>query len=124
MHTQALACSLYCGLLFHVALILVIKETSLKIKKAFSNIVLALTQSSTTLCDLKGFPRQELWAGLPFPTQRILLNLCFKPRFLQFQIVGDFTTAPGKPNCTTCSVIAYLLYKGKDSTLDRFMDTS
>ena len=44
-----------------------------------------------------GFPRQEYWSGLPFPSPRDLLNPGIKPRSLALA-GGFFTTEPpGKP---------------------------
>ena len=46
-----------------------------------------------------GFPRQEYWTGLPFPSPRDLLDLGIKPSYLRRLLAGGFfTTEPwGKP---------------------------
>ena len=44
-----------------------------------------------------GFPRQEYWSGVPFPSPRDLLNPGIEPASLA--LAGRFFTAepPGKP---------------------------
>ena len=47
-----------------------------------------------------GFPRQEFWSGLPFPTPGDLPNSGIEPTSLEYPTLagGFFTTEPpGKP---------------------------
>jgi len=44
-----------------------------------------------------GFPRQEYWSGLPFPSPGDLPNPGIKPRSPALQAVFLLAEAPGKP---------------------------
>ena len=56
-----------------------------------------------------GFPRQEYWSGLPFPSPGDLPNPGIKPASLALA-GGFFTTEPpGKP-CTAVLAIVILLF--------------
>ena len=53
-----------------------------------------------------GFPRQEYWNGLPFPSPRDLPNPGIEPVF-SHTAAGFFTTEPaGKMHCTACLISA------------------
>ena len=74
-----------------------------------------------------GFPRQEYWRGLPFPSPGDLPNPGIEPEFLiSLALAGGFftTSAPGKPviitvlgysefdymlNFTVCSTLSFLM---------------
>ena len=65
-----------------------------------------VVQSCLTLCDLwtvapqaplsMGFPRQEYWSGLPFPSTRDLPDPRIKPRSPVVQANSLLTELPGK----------------------------
>ena len=62
--------------------------------------VLLFATSWTVACQAplsKGFPREEYWSGLPFPSPRILLNPGVEPT--SPALAGGLFTAepPGKP---------------------------
>ena len=44
-----------------------------------------------------GFPRQDSWSGLPFPSPGDLLDPGIKPLFPVFQVDSSTTEPPGKP---------------------------
>ena len=45
-----------------------------------------------------GFPRQEYWSGLSFPSPGELLNLGIKPRSPELQADSLLSEPPGRPN--------------------------
>ena len=60
----------------------------------------SVSQCCLTLCDPMGFPRQEYWGGLPFPTAGYLPNHRIEPMSLASpELAGGFftTVLPGKP---------------------------
>ena len=66
-----------------------------------------VAQSCLTLCDpwtvahqaplSMGFPRQEYWSGLPFPSPGDLPDLGMEPRFPTLQTDTLTSAPPGKP---------------------------
>ena len=64
-----------------------------------------VTQSCLTLCDpvdyqaplSMGFPRQEYWSGLPFPSPGVLPNPGIEPRSLALEADALTSEPPGKP---------------------------
>ena len=44
-----------------------------------------------------GFPRQEYWSGLPFPSSQDLSNPGIEPRSLALQVDSLWTELQGKP---------------------------
>ena len=66
-----------------------------------------VAKSCTTLCDpvncslpgssVHGFPRQEYWSGLPFPSPEDLPDSGIKPLSPALQVDSYTTELPGKP---------------------------
>ena len=55
-----------------------------------------------------GFPRQEYWSGLPFPTPGDLPNPGIKPRSPTLQADSILSESPGKPDLT---IKMYKIYR-------------
>ena len=57
-----------------------------------------------------GFPMQEYWSGLPFPSPRYLPDPGIKPRSLALQMDSSLSEPPGKPIFSSvqlsCSVVS------------------
>ena len=121
--THRLKFPLSCGLLFHVTLILVIKETSLKTKKPFKHSTCPYLSQVQLFVTSWNFPDKNSGVDCHFLLQRIFQTHASNPDLLQFlhwQVDSLPLCHLGSPIVLLCSIIAYLLYKGKDSTLDRF----
>ena len=83
------------------------------LRKWSSNVQVRACSISTklylTLCDPidcsrpssvpMGFPRQESWSGLPFPSPGAFLTKKSNPSFLHWQADSFTTKPPGKPQC-------------------------
>ena len=70
-------------------------------------VKLLVTQSCLTLCDpidcslpgssILGFPGQEYWSGLPFPSPGNIPNATIKPGSPELQADSLLSKLPGKP---------------------------
>ena len=75
-----------------------VKVWSLSRIRLFATLWIVAHQAPLTM----GFPRQEYWSGLPFPSPRDLPDLGIEPASLSYLAGGFFTAEPlGKPQIFT-----------------------
>ena len=57
-----------------------------------------------------GFPRQEYWSGLPFPSSRDLPHPGIEPVYPELADEFFTTDPPGKPTCTYTCLCMYKIF--------------